>query len=157
MSGIQKKDDISYMCIRNTVIRFTGGRQSMYAPGSLNATASGTCARTVCLHCIVDRQCITIDHRSLVLTISRCSLRCVMVQRHVDKAQRRELPCVRHDVIEMSSEFQTKPPLVAICVCSMRLRLRKRLVASDVVEPSESWMTAVSIRAPAAATRHHHY
>jgi hypothetical protein len=65
----------------------TGGRQSMYAPGSLNATASGTRARTVCLHCIVDRQCITIDPRSLVLTISRCSLRCVMVQRHVDKGE----------------------------------------------------------------------
>ena len=67
------------------------------------------------------------------------------------RRQRRELPCVRHDGIEMSSEFQTKPPLVAICVCPTRLRLTKRLLASDVVEPSESWMTAVSIRAPAAA------
>ena len=139
-------------------IRADTGRQSahVYAPWSLNATASCTFARTVCLHCIVDRQCITIDHRSLVLTISRCSLRCVMVQRHVDKGESCHAH-VRHDGIEMSSEFQTKPPLVAICVCSTRLRLRKRLVASDVVEPSESWMTAVSIRATAAATRHHHY
>ena len=67
------------------------------------------------------------------------------------RRQRRELPCVRHDGIEMSSEFQTKPPLVAICVCPTRLQLTVRLFASDVVEPSESWMTAVSIRAPAAA------
>ena len=67
------------------------------------------------------------------------------------RRQRRELPCVRHDGIEMSSEFQTKLPLVAMCVCPMRLRLTVRLFASDVVEPSESWMTAVSIRAPAAA------
>ena len=57
------------------------------------------------------------------------------------RRQRRELLCVRHHGIEISSGFQTKPWLVAMTACSTRYRPPADFFGYEVVEASQSWMT----------------